>query len=113
MNTRQLLISTATAAAVLGAIGFAYAQSSDNNATGAITPGQTNTDPATPAATMPTSPATQSAPDATGNPQTGAAGDMPSTTNAAPPVNTDAAPVQQAAPMDGMTKELPARADRN
>lgn len=112
MNTRKLLISSATAAAVLGAIGFAYAQSTDNAATGAITPGQTNAEPATPAATMPTSPATQSAPDATGAPQTGASGDMPAT-NAAPAANTEAAPAQQASPMDGMTKELPARADRN
>ena len=118
MNASKLLISTATAAAVLGAIGFAYAQSTDNNATGTITPGQTNTEPTTPAAAMPTSPAMQNAPDTTGGaqnaaPQTGAAGDMPATTNAAPPMNTEAAPAQQANPMDGMTKELPARADRN
>ena len=112
MNTSRFLISTTAALAVVGVIGLAYAQSTDNNATGTINPGQTNAEPAAAPPTLPTSPATQAAPGANAAQQDMPAGGMPET-QAAPQAPTDTAPAEPQNRMDGMTRDLPARADRN
>ncbi len=102
MNKTRLMSTVAAAATLAGAIGIAYAQSSDTT-TAPINPGATQTTPATtttdPSSTM-TSPAMPS--DNSSNSST-----SPSTTNSASPSSNAPAPAAD----DSMTERAP-KADR-
>lgn len=112
MKASKLLVSTAAAIAVVGSIGFAYAQSTDANTTAPITPGQTQAEPVAPSATIPVPPSMQDKPAATGTVPSGTVNDMPATTAApAPPV--DVAPTQPPSATDAMPAERAPQADRN
>jgi len=112
MNASKLLVSTAAAIAVVGSIGFAYAQSTDANATAPITPGQTQAEPVAPSTTPPVPPSLQDKPAATGAVPSGPVSDMPATT-AAPVPPADAAPTQPPLSTDTMPAERAPQADRN
>ena len=118
MKTSQAFISAAAALAVVGAVGFAFAQTTTDKPISTTTPDPMPSQAVTPDSTLPATPGTSGNPIGTtnSNAATGAPGAMSNDASAMPKSGTSAA-TPNGTDTTGTTGTMPteraARADRN